>query len=83
MPFQPVTFAMTLGSGKAALAHLVQCGSMSEEYQKKGWRFHFVSQVTESGGPVPYENVDGDAHGREYLRIVDEGEKKWDVRFKS
>ena len=81
VPWQPVTAAMTLGSGKAALAHLIQCGSMSDEYKRKGWRFYFVSQVTGEGGPVAYDKVDGEAHGREYVRIVEGGEGMWDVRF--
>ena len=81
VPWQPVPEAMTLGSGKAALAHLVQCGSMSKEYQEKGWGFYFVSQVTEEGGPVPYDKVDGTRHGGEYVRIVEGSEESWDVRF--
>lgn len=79
-PFQPSLMAMTLGSGKAALAHLIKIGSKA--YAKEGWRFYFASQVTRDGGPVPYQDVDGKRHGEEYLGLAqEEGEKGWDVRF--
>ena len=79
-PFQPLPMAVTLGSGKAALAHLIEIGSKA--YSKEGWKFYFASQVTKDGGPVPYQDVDGKRHGEEYLRLVqEEGEKAWDVRF--
>jgi hypothetical protein len=79
-PFQPSLMAMTLGSGKAALAHLIEIGSKA--YAKEGWRFYFASQVTRDGGTVPYQDVDGKRHGEEYLGLVqEEGEKGWDVRF--
>ena len=80
VPFQPIPFAVTLGSGKAALVNLVQVGNVA--YAKKGYRFYFASQILQDGGPVPYENVDGPAHGRVYTELVDRpalGE--WDVRF--
>lgn len=83
VPWQPVPTAMTLGSGKAALAHLVQVGNMSY-YDTRGFRFYFASQVTDDGGPVPYEDVYADAHGRRYVELVDRADLgEWDVRFAS
>lgn len=81
VPWKPVPEAMTLGSGKAALAHLVETGMLSKECQENGWRFYFVSQVTRDGGPVPYDQVDGDRHGSEYIRAVEQGGKDWKVSF--
>ena len=46
-------------------------------------RFYFASQVLVNGGPVPYPEVDGPAHGEVYWNLV-EGKAStngWDVRF--
>jgi hypothetical protein len=38
--------------------------------------------VTASGGPVPYDQVSGEAHGKVYVRLAQETEQgPWDVRF--
>ncbi|KAL2256523.1 hypothetical protein VTK26DRAFT_1533 [Humicola hyalothermophila] len=78
-PFQPLDQAVTLGPGKAGLAHLTAIGK--DAYAKDGFRFYFASQVTESGGPVPYPYVDGEAHGEAYWRLVEGELEGWDVRF--
>lgn len=45
-------------------------------------RFYFASQVTESGGPVPYDQVSGEAHGKVYVSLAQEREQRpWDIRF--
>jgi hypothetical protein len=45
-------------------------------------RFYFASQVTANGGPVPYPEVDGDAHGKVYSDLINRvSQGNWDVRF--
>lgn len=46
-------------------------------------RFFFASQVTKSGSPVPYSDVNGAAHGNVYLKLVtgELGMSGWDFRF--
>lgn len=46
-------------------------------------RFYFASQVTADGGPVPYPDVSGDAHGDAYWKLINGGIgwEKWDLRF--
>lgn len=80
-PFQPNPIAMTLGSGKAALTYLLSIAT--EAYRGAGYRFYFASQVTADGGPVPYHEVVGEAHGDVYWRLVkgDVGQTGWDLRF--
>ncbi|KAL2869655.1 SDR family oxidoreductase [Aspergillus lucknowensis] len=80
-PFYPNPFATSLGSGKAGMVHLIELGE--QEYKTAGYRFYFVSQVLEDGGPVPYDAVDGNAHGEAYWEIVQGtvGKVTWDVRF--
>lgn len=80
VPFQPMQAAFTLGSGKAALVHLIQVGN--EAYRRRGFRFYWASQVTKDGGPVPNEDVDAKAHGEKYLELTKRKELgEWDVRF--
>jgi len=46
--------------------------------------FYFVSQVSENGGPVAYEKVDGEAHAQKYLELINQKDQgDWDVRFQS
>ncbi|KAL2157293.1 hypothetical protein VTH06DRAFT_6231 [Thermothelomyces fergusii] len=78
-PFQAHPLAVTLGPGKAALAHLVSLGT--SVYDPAEFRFYFASQVTEDGGPVPYPEVSGEAHGEVYWRLVNGERAEWDVRF--
>ncbi|KAL2432253.1 hypothetical protein ABEF95_004403 [Exophiala dermatitidis] len=80
-PFQPDPLATTLGSGKAALAYLVQVGMKA--YEEKGIRFYFASQVTGEDKPVPYQEVSGLAHGEVYLNLVnrDLARNVWHVKF--
>jgi NAD(P)-dependent dehydrogenase (short-subunit alcohol dehydrogenase family) len=80
VPFGPIPWSFSLGSGKAALVHLIQCGNMA--YGKRGYRFYWASQVLEDGEHVPYEDVDAEKHGEKYVELVEQktlGE--WDVRF--
>jgi hypothetical protein len=46
-------------------------------------RFYFASQVTADGGPVPYHDVSGEAHGEFYCKVVngEMGLNGWDLRF--
>ncbi|KAG9781161.1 hypothetical protein KCU88_g3541, partial [Aureobasidium melanogenum] len=80
-PFQPDPMATTLGSGKAALAYLVQVGMKA--YEGKGIRFYFASQVTGEDKPVPYQEVSGLAHGEVYLNLVnrDLARNVWHIKF--
>ncbi|KAM5355156.1 hypothetical protein ACJ41O_001802 [Fusarium nematophilum] len=80
-PFQPNPLATTLGSGKAALAHLLAIGEKA--YSGAGYRFYFASQIQEDGGPVPYPDVKGEAHGDVYWKAVqgEMGVDGWDLRF--
>ncbi|KAK4244964.1 epimerase/ hydratase [Corynascus novoguineensis] len=78
-PFQPHPLAVTLGSGKSALAHLISLGTAA--YDAKEFRFHFASQVTDNGGPVPYPDVSGELHGEVYWKLANEERFGWDVRF--
>ncbi|KAK4236967.1 epimerase/ hydratase [Achaetomium macrosporum] len=78
-PFKVNPLAVTLGPGKSALAHLMSLGSTV--YDAKEFRFYFASQVTETGGPVPYPQVSGEAHGEVYWKLANEGRNHWDVRF--
>ena len=79
-PFAPIPWAFTLGSGKAALVHLIQVGNMA--YGKKGYRFYWASQVLADGEHVPYEDVDAEKHGKKYVELVHEKKLgEWDVRF--
>lgn len=80
VPFRPFPPAMTLGSGKAALVHLIQVANAA--YGPQGFRFYFASQITDKGGPVPYQDVDAEAHGRQYSELAKRTELgEWDVRF--
>jgi NAD(P)-dependent dehydrogenase (short-subunit alcohol dehydrogenase family) len=80
VPFKPIPFAFTLGSGKAALVHLIQNGNLA--YGSHGWRFYWASQILEDGSPVPYEQVDAEAHGKKYVELVEQKKLgEWDVRF--
>ncbi|SPO07020.1 uncharacterized protein DNG_09714 [Cephalotrichum gorgonifer] len=80
-PFTPLPIAVTLGTGKAALAYLISAGAVA--YKEAGFRFYFASQVTEEGRAVSYPGVSGDAHGDAYWRIVkgEIEEGNWDLRF--
>ncbi|KFY86059.1 hypothetical protein V498_07609 [Pseudogymnoascus sp. VKM F-4517 (FW-2822)] len=80
-PFQPNPVAVTLGSGKAALAYLISVGALA--YNAAGYRFYFTSQVTADGGAVPYHDVSGEAHGDLYWKVVngEMGLSGWDLRF--
>ena len=80
VPWQPHPPATTLGSGKAGLVYLIQDGNIG--YGKQGFRFYFASQIREDGGPVPYQDVNAEAHGRWYGELVKRAELgEWDVRF--
>ncbi|KAL2130341.1 hypothetical protein VTI74DRAFT_6592 [Chaetomium olivicolor] len=78
-PFKVNPLAVTLGAGKAALAHLISLGTIA--YDAKEFRFYFASQVTDEGGPVPYPQVSGGAHGEAYWELVNGKVDGWDVRF--
>ncbi|RMZ81183.1 hypothetical protein DV737_g2658, partial [Chaetothyriales sp. CBS 132003] len=58
-----VNLVVTLGSGKAGLVYLIEVANKA--YQQKGWKFYFVSQVTQDGSPVPYDDLDGASHVRQ------------------
>jgi hypothetical protein len=45
------------------------------------FRFYFASQVTEEGGTVPYPQVNAEAHGEAYWKLVNGEVDGWDVRF--
>ncbi|KAK4140182.1 epimerase/ hydratase [Dichotomopilus funicola] len=78
-PFQAHPLAVTLGPGKSALAHLISVGTIA--YDAKEFRLYFASQVTDEGGPVPYPQVSGEAHGEAYWKLMNEEGHDWDVRF--
>lgn len=116
-PFMQLPVAVTLGSGKSALAYLISIGAVA--YKAAGFRygdhislfrvvhhiillyssvfempilksgllggdrFYFASEVTSDGGPVPYPDVSGEAHGDAYWKLVNGGIdlEKWDLRF--
>ena len=79
-PFAPIPWAFTLGSGKAALVHLIQVGNLA--YRAKGYRFYWASQVLADGEHVPYEEVDAEKHGKKYVELVQQKKLgEWDVRF--
>jgi len=56
----PVPNFVTLGIGKAAMAHIIECGEKA--YKDRGYRFYYVDERVEGGSPAG-ENIDGDAHG--------------------
>lgn len=37
--------------------------------------------MTDNGGPVPYPDVSGEAHGEVYWKLANEEGFGWDVRF--
>lgn len=80
VPFEPIPWGFTLGSGKAALVHLIQTGNLA--YGKKGYRFYWASQTLEDGAAVPNDQVNAEAHGKKYVELVDRKKLgEWDVRF--
>ncbi|OCK73335.1 putative short-chain dehydrogenase [Lepidopterella palustris CBS 459.81] len=80
LPFNPVPLCVTLGAGKAALAHFIDVGTKA--YAEKGYRFYFASQVTKDGNTVDFPELSGEAHGNVYWELVGEKEQgPWDVRF--
>jgi NAD(P)-dependent dehydrogenase (short-subunit alcohol dehydrogenase family) len=45
-------------------------------------RFYYASQITVDGGPVPWEDVDADAHESIYWELANKQDQgPWDVRF--
>lgn len=80
VPFKPMPMAFTLGSGKAALVHLIE--TANQAYGSKGYRFYWASQVLEDGSTVPNEQVDAEKHGTKYVELVERKKlAEWDVRF--
>ena len=81
LPFEPIPFLLSLGIGKAAGAHMIESATLTEAFQKKGWRFYFATGTTKDGGPV-YTGLDGPAHAKAYQELIDQKEQgPWDVRF--
>jgi len=80
LPFKPVPFGVTLGTGKAALVHLIQVSVQA--YATSNYRSYFASQVTEEGNTVSNPELSADAHAAVYWKLVNQQEQgEWDVRF--
>ena len=81
LPFAPIPHLLSLGLGKAAAVHLIESATLTEEFQKKNWRFYFATGTTADGGPV-YRGLDGPAHAKAYGELIEKKEQgPWDVRF--
>ncbi|RPA72609.1 hypothetical protein BJ508DRAFT_244705 [Ascobolus immersus RN42] len=61
LPWSPLGMGTTLGTGKAATAHLIMLG---EKFGKTGARYYFGSEVLEDGAGVLVGPVNGKAHAR-------------------
>lgn len=80
LPFFVSPVGVTLGTGKAALTHLISIGATA--YRESKFRFYFASQVTDEGSTVQKPDLNGAAHGLVYWKLVNESEQgDWDVRF--
>jgi len=80
LPFKPLAVGVTLGTGKAALVHLINIGAIT--YTKKNYKFFFPSQVTEEGNAVQYDELSPSAHASLYWDLANGKEQgEWDVRF--
>jgi NAD(P)-dependent dehydrogenase (short-subunit alcohol dehydrogenase family) len=81
LPFAPIPRLISLGLGKAAGVHLIESATLTEEFQRRNWRFYFATGTTADGGPV-YRGLDAPAHAKAYQELVDKKEQgPWDVRF--
>ena len=81
LPFAPIPRLVSLGIGKSAGAHMIEAATLTEAFQKKGWRFYFATGTTKDGGPV-YRGLDGPAHAKAYQELIERKEQgDWDVRF--
>jgi len=79
-PFNPIPMALTLGSGKASLTHMIDIAT--KVHGKDNFRFYFASQVTPDGGAVPYPDVKAEAHASVYWKLVNQATQgPWDIRF--
>ncbi|MCJ1463762.1 hypothetical protein MMC07_002371 [Pseudocyphellaria aurata] len=58
---------LTLGTGKAATAHLVEYAAKT--YAEKGYRFYYADERTAEGAPIG-KDVQGDAHAEFYSGLV-------------
>lgn len=77
----PIPALVSLGIGKASSAHMIHAATITEAFQKKGWKFYFASGTTKTGGPV-LTGLDGPAHAKVYQELVENAEQgPWDVRF--
>lgn len=82
LPFNPMALGVTLGTGKSALAHLINIGAIT--YTKSDIKFYFASQVTVEGNAVQYDELSPSAHSSLYWDLVNGKEQgEWDVRFLS
>jgi len=80
LPFKPLPVGVTLGTGKAAVAHLINIGAIT--YTKSNFKFYFPSQVTSEGNAVQYDELSPSAHASLYWDLVNREEQgEWDVRF--
>jgi len=80
LPFRPFPACITLGAGKAALAHFIDVGTKS--YGSQGLRFYYVSQVTKEGNAVDLSELSGEAHGQLYSELASQKDQgPWEVRF--
>ncbi|KAJ9254617.1 hypothetical protein DTO027B5_8962 [Paecilomyces variotii] len=76
LPFNPIPAAVSLGAGKSALAHIIQVAAQS--YVQQNYRFYFATQIEVTSN----EDVNAAAHGREYIRLIDQKQQgSWDARF--
>ncbi|KAK8134050.1 hypothetical protein PG984_006062 [Apiospora sp. TS-2023a] len=69
---------LCFGMSKSAAAHMIHNASVS--YKNKGYKFYYVDQRQPDGGPtIP---VDGAAHAKLYLDLVNDPEQRqWDYTF--
>jgi hypothetical protein len=70
----------TLGASKAAEARLIDL--MQGQFKKTGYRFHFASQVSASGGLPSGDDLSAEAHATAYWRLITQRTpERWDYRF--
>ncbi|KAH8819057.1 hypothetical protein F5884DRAFT_1671 [Xylogone sp. PMI_703] len=81
LPQNPLPLGFTLGAGKSAMEHLIDCGA--QMYGKQGYRFYYASQGTNEGRALPSNDlVSAETHANVYWDLANQqGQGDWDVRF--
>ncbi|KAK1751480.1 hypothetical protein QBC47DRAFT_391893 [Echria macrotheca] len=70
---------MLAGMGKSATAHMIQ--SAAAAYADKGYKFYYADERKADGRPA-YMDIDGAAHGDEYVRLAEENSQgPWHYTF--